>query len=339
MVQSSQRYSRRCTSNTPINDNNPFVAPPSSEALIEYVNTLGYPVTLKNVSTMSVNDLYQPWRAILSIINMCLTGKTARHDRPRHPVLKILWGIIHRSNIDYDNVLGNLRFVGNHSREVFGMLIPDALLTDAITRAAYYGGYLAHITKYQQYLDGEHSTTEEGAVPESHAFEATKKRKLVKLTPDEPSPAKRSKAGLVGKRRKPKNPLKLVDEFANEGVPIAVPRLDDEESDLQRGIELSLKDLESRNQGHAHPVVFIKPDSGRFQPLPERRSPTTTGPSGNAESPSLDAELADSETEFDKTVTPINKEKDASNRELTEINAGVQNEGQAGSNPGKQDEG
>nr|GEX35931.1 retrovirus-related Pol polyprotein from transposon TNT 1-94 [Tanacetum cinerariifolium] len=186
-----------------------------------------------------------------------------------------------------------------------------------------------------------------------------KKRKLVKVTPDEPSPAKRSKASLVGKRRKPKSPLKLVNEFANEGVPIAEPRLDDEESDLQRGIELSLKDLEARNRGPARPMVFMKLDSGRFQPLLEvqgkgkekvieeqaahdllalhtpnkkspvnqyifqMRSPMTTGPSGNVESPSLDAELADSETEFDKTVTPINKEKDASNRELNEINAGV----------------
>ncbi|GKE66264.1 hypothetical protein Tco_1520425 [Tanacetum coccineum] len=75
---------------TLINDNNTFVAPPSSDAVIEYVNTLGYPCTLRNVSAMSVNDLYQPWRAILSMINMCLTGKTAGHDRPRHPVLQIL---------------------------------------------------------------------------------------------------------------------------------------------------------------------------------------------------------------------------------------------------------
>nr|GEW67861.1 copia protein [Tanacetum cinerariifolium] len=63
-----------------------------------------------------------------------------------------------------------------------------------------------------------------------------------------------------------------------------------------------------------------------------RHIPMTTGPSGNVESPSLDAELADSETEADKTVTPVNKVKDASNRELIEINAGVQDEGQAGSN-------
>ncbi|GKE65746.1 hypothetical protein Tco_1519907, partial [Tanacetum coccineum] len=86
---------------TPTNDDNPFVAPPLSDTVLEYVNTLRYPSTLRNVSPMSVNALYQPWRAILSMINMCLTGKTAGYDRPRHPMLQILWGIIHSSNIDY----------------------------------------------------------------------------------------------------------------------------------------------------------------------------------------------------------------------------------------------
>nr|GEU52836.1 retrovirus-related Pol polyprotein from transposon TNT 1-94 [Tanacetum cinerariifolium] len=406
---------------TPINNNDPFVALPSSDAVIEYVNTLGYPATLKNMSAMSVNDLYQPWRAILSMINMCLTGKTDRHDRPRHPVLQILWGINHRSNIDYAEriweefvqsiqtfltdkkmltmalhgkkkttplLISSIRFtkliihhlktkfVGKDGKEVFGMPKPDALLTDAISRAPYYGGYLAHISEYQRYLDGAHGMAEKGAVPESHAPEANKvtkpkadiqtkpsapittkltkptgdkaskpkstssqppkpqlastkpskivpkkKQKLVKVTLDELSPAKRSKAGLVGKRRKPKSPLKLVDKFPDEGDP-------------------------------ARPVVFKEPDSRRFQPLPEtlkkkspvdqyifqRRSLTTTGPSRNVESPSLDAELAHSETKSDKTVTPVKKEKDTSSRELTKINARGQHEGQAVSNPGKQDE-
>ncbi|GKB48873.1 hypothetical protein Tco_0899626 [Tanacetum coccineum] len=43
---------------------------------------------------MAVNNLYQPWRAILSMINQCLTGKTFGHDRPRYLVLQMLWGII-----------------------------------------------------------------------------------------------------------------------------------------------------------------------------------------------------------------------------------------------------
>ncbi|GJR86376.1 hypothetical protein Tco_0210387 [Tanacetum coccineum] len=81
---------RDALSITPANDNNPFEAPPLSDTVIEYVNTLGYPSTLRNMSAMYVNALYQPWRAILSMINMCLISKTVGFDRPRHPVLQIL---------------------------------------------------------------------------------------------------------------------------------------------------------------------------------------------------------------------------------------------------------
>ncbi|GJS00610.1 putative reverse transcriptase domain-containing protein [Tanacetum coccineum] len=250
---------------TPINDNDPFVAPPSSDIVIEYVNTLGYPCTLKNVSAMSVNSLYQP--SILSMINMCLTGKTARHDRPQHHVLQILWGVIHRSNIDYAERIWE-EFDG---RETFGMPIHDALLTDEIKRAPYYGEYLEHVPKYQQYLDEEHGKETEQTKPsapkatkvtkpagdeapkhtssqppkltpaptKSFKKDQGKKRKLVKVTSDAPSPAKRLKAGKVTKKRMPKSPLMLVDEFVDEGVPHKEPAYDDEEANLQRALDLS----------------------------------------------------------------------------------------------------
>ncbi|GJR82942.1 hypothetical protein Tco_0153727 [Tanacetum coccineum] len=140
--------------------------------------------------------------------------------------------------------------------------------------------------------------------------------------------------------------------------------------------ELSLKDLKARNQGHARTVVILEPGSGRIQSLPEvqgkgkekiideqvahtlldlntpkkksvadqyilqKRTPESAEPTG----PSLQPEdegitITNSETESDEIVTPVNKEKDASNKELIKINAGVQDEGQAGSNLGKQDEG
>ncbi|GJV46831.1 hypothetical protein Tco_1437043 [Tanacetum coccineum] len=92
----------------------------------------------------------------------------------------------------------------------------------------------------------------------------------------------------------PKGPLQLVDEFVDEGVPEKEPFY----------------------------VVFREPDSGIFQPLPERRTPMPPEPSRIADSPSLDADLAptDSEMEFDE--------------EVPGINAGDQDEGQAGPQPG-----
>nr|GEX85136.1 retrovirus-related Pol polyprotein from transposon TNT 1-94 [Tanacetum cinerariifolium] len=411
---------------TPTNDNNPFVALPSNDIIIKYVNTLGYPNTLRNMSAMSVNSLYQPWRAMFSMINMFLTGKTAGYDRPIHLVLQILWGIIHSSNIDYaeriweefvqsiqtfltdkknlatashrkkktahllilsvrftkliihylktkhnihprfglplhylhnENVLNTLTFVGKGGRDIFGMSISDALLTGEIKGAPYYGEYQKHVTKPKASKATKLAHTQPSkAVPK-------KKIKLVKETPEAPSPAKRLKVGLVGKIRKPKSSLKLVDEPSDEGVSVEEPAYNEEEANLQRALELSLKEQAEQTQGPAHPVVIREPNSGRIQPLPDvqgkgkekvineqaahdfltlltlknkspidqfifyRRTPMPTKASGLAESASLDAKLAltDSEIESDDVVP--------------KINIGDQDEGQAGPNPSIQDEG
>ncbi|GJR46075.1 retrovirus-related pol polyprotein from transposon TNT 1-94 [Tanacetum coccineum] len=63
-------------------------------------------------------------------------------------------------------------------------------------------------------------------------------------------PAKRSKAGLVGKKRKAKSPLRLIDELSDEGVLVEEPAPDDEEADIQRATELSLKSQGTNSGDH-----------------------------------------------------------------------------------------
>ncbi|GKB58847.1 retrovirus-related pol polyprotein from transposon TNT 1-94 [Tanacetum coccineum] len=399
---------------------NPFVAPPSSDTVIEYVNTLGYPNTLKNVSTMSINALYQPWRAILSMINMCLTSKTAGFDRPRHPTfltdrknlataargkkktahllipsVRFTKLIIHHlrtkhnihpstgSPLHYsyeESILNTLRFVGKDGREIFGMPIPDALLTDEIKGAPYYGDYQEHVAKYQQFLDEERGKAEKGGATESSeptkvtkpkAAKVTKpagdgdkapnptatqppkpkptptqpskavlekKRKLVKETPDEPSLAKRSKGGLVTKKRKPKSPLKLVDKPSDEGVPVEEPAYNEEDANLQRALELSLMEQGAETQGYQLVPVTPQKKSLADQFIFQKRPPMPTESSTHAESPSMDAELnlTNSEIDYDKEASKIN----AGNQEgQAGPNPGIQDEGQVGPNPGEQDEG
>ncbi|GJY60131.1 putative ribonuclease H-like domain-containing protein [Tanacetum coccineum] len=283
---------------TPTNDNNPFVALPSSDTVIEYVNTMGYPSTLRNVSAMSVNVLYQPWRAVLSMINMCLIdAKRCKAEEGG----------------------------ATESSDATKVTKPK---TVKVTKPA--GDKAPKPTSTQPPKPKPAPTQPSKAVSE-------KKQKLVKETPDEPSPAKRSKGGLVGKRRKPKSPLKLVDEPSDKGVPVEDPAHTDEEADLQRALELSLKEQAERTQGPARSVVLREPNSGKYQPLPEVQGKgkekvvdeqaahdlltlqTLTKKSLDAELP-----LTDSETESDEEV-PV-------------INVGDQDEGQAGPNPGKQDE-
>ncbi|GJS28505.1 hypothetical protein Tco_0489125 [Tanacetum coccineum] len=96
---------RKALDITPVDPTHPFELPPTGDTVIDFVNQLGYPEPVEFVSNIRVNYVYQPWRAILSLINQCLTGKTSGSDKPRHPVLQMLWGIVTKTNIDHAELL------------------------------------------------------------------------------------------------------------------------------------------------------------------------------------------------------------------------------------------
>nr|GEW46610.1 copia protein [Tanacetum cinerariifolium] len=152
-------------------------------------------------------------------------------------------------------LIPSIRFIEKDEREIFGMPIPDALLTDEIKGAPYYGEYQEHISMYHNYLDAEHGMAEERGATESPKATKPKAAKAIK-------PAMR-------KIRKPKSSLKLVDEPSVEDVHVEEPAYNEEEANIQWALELSLKEQEERTQGPAHPVVIKEPDSKRIQPLPE----------------------------------------------------------------------
>nr|GEW32391.1 putative ribonuclease H-like domain-containing protein [Tanacetum cinerariifolium] len=249
---------------TPTNDNNPFMAPPSSDTVIEYLNPLGYP------------------------------KKSVGYDKPRHPVLQILNNLATASLEKKKTahlLIPSVRYVGKDGREIFGMLIPDALLTNESKGAPYYSEYQEHVAKYQQHMDVEHGKAAEGG--------ATKSSKATKVT--KPKVAKATK-------------------------PASDPKPKPEPSQPPKAVPKKTKTVRS--------VVIREPDSGRIQPLPKvkgkgkekRRTPMPVEAFGPTKYPSLDTELAltDSET--------------ASDDEVPKINTGDQDEGQARPNPSIQDE-
>nr|GFA96232.1 hypothetical protein [Tanacetum cinerariifolium] len=142
---------------TPIDQAHQFESPPSGNAIMDYVNELGYTEEHHFVSRMPVNNLYQPWGVILSKINQCLTGKTSGYDRPRYPdkktkphvipycwFTKLIIGREHNINQRYeslfnmaedDHCLGNLKFVPKCKEdEVFGMPIVGKASTGPSTQ-------------------------------------------------------------------------------------------------------------------------------------------------------------------------------------------------------------
>ncbi|GKC52928.1 retrovirus-related pol polyprotein from transposon TNT 1-94 [Tanacetum coccineum] len=153
----------------------------------------------------------------------------------------------------------------------------------------------------------------------------------------------------MGKRRKAKSPLRLIDEPNDKGVPVEEPAHDDEEADHQRALELSLKEQEERTQGPAHPVVLKEPDSEKFQPLPEVQGKgkekvieeqdahdLLTLQTPKKKSP-IEQFIFQSEIESDEEASKINARNQKEGQ--ARPNPGVQDEGQAGPNPGVQDEG
>ncbi|GKE75343.1 E-beta-farnesene synthase, partial [Tanacetum coccineum] len=276
-------------------------------------------------------------------------------------------------------VLGYLKFSAKGTkREVFGMSILNDLITNDIRGEQYYNAYLEKVAKHKRYLAGEEVSDPDSPAPKP--AKATKPKAFKQSNPlvpkastkkPKPAPAKTqgkkrklvTKTSKVVKKRTKKSSLQLVDEFVDEGVPENEPRIGDEEADLQKAVEESLKEFHSARQGPLPLVVIREPESGKFQPLPEvqgkgkekvsdeqvaldlltlqkpkKRSPadqyilqrctsTQTEPTGHDESSSLYVKLGLTDSEMD------------SDEEVPGIDAGVQDEGQARPNLGEQDEG
>ncbi|GKD48067.1 hypothetical protein Tco_1277043 [Tanacetum coccineum] len=85
--------------------------------------------------------------ALLLIPNVKFTKLIIHHLRTKHNIHPRTGSPLHYSHDE--NVLNTLRFVRKDGREIFGMPIPDALLTDEIKGAPYYNDYQEHVAKYQ----------------------------------------------------------------------------------------------------------------------------------------------------------------------------------------------
>nr|GEX13731.1 retrovirus-related Pol polyprotein from transposon TNT 1-94 [Tanacetum cinerariifolium] len=361
----------------PVNNNNAFYSPLSFDALINFVDDLGYLKVVRNLSNVVTKDMFQPWRALTTIINLCLTGKTLGFERPRAS-RKYKFHLRPDSPLHLPNeepVLGYLKFSAKGTKqEVFGMPIPDNLITPDIQGEPYYKEYLEKVAKHQRYLAGE-----KGSDPDSPILKPAKstkkskplapkadlrppviiqalsqqpkpkpaptksqgkKCKLVTETSDKPSPARRFKPGLVTKRRKPASSLRSIDESVDEGIPEKEPRFDDEEADVQTTFEKSLKSVYDTPRGPLPPVVIREPESGKYHSLPEtpkKKSPANQFIFQRRTSIPTESSSHDESSSLYVELGLTDSEVE-SDKDVPRINAGVQDEGQAGPNPGEQDE-
>nr|GEW23132.1 hypothetical protein [Tanacetum cinerariifolium] len=359
---------------TPVNSNQPFISPPSSDALINFVNELGYPKLVKNLSNVVTNDMFQPWRALITIINLCLTEKTYGFKRPRAPRR-------HKFNPRPDSplylpneepVLGYLKFSAKGTkREVFGLPIPGSAQDSPApkpTKPARKPKSTAPKAPPRPSVSTP-VTYAQPAPTSAPAKPQEKERKQTIETSDKPSKAKKSKYGFVGKKRT----LKSVAESVVEDAPVKEPQVAAEDADLQKALEESMKSMYDMPRGLLPPVIIREPGSGKYQSLPEvpgkgkakvteeqvahdilslqkpkkkshadqyifqRRTSTPTRSFEYDESPYHELGKSDSKEESEKVMTGTDEGGQGEGQ--AGLDPGAQAKGQTGPDAGTQDEG
>ncbi|GJT63839.1 integrase, catalytic region, zinc finger, CCHC-type containing protein [Tanacetum coccineum] len=259
---------------TPKDSAHPFVPRPASDLIIDFVKGLDYLGDIQYISMMHVNSLHHPWRIVLSMINQCLIGKTSSIDKPRHAVLQMLWD---------DYPLNYLKFVSKGEvDEIFGMPIPKDLIIDAIRNSDYYKKYLEMAARKPRQPT---TMTGEEVGKKKKAPQAGKSKQPAPAKQPKPAEKKTSKPTPSKKIHKGKRSDHLVDEKDEESQPASEPQMEDDEYNLQRGIQMSLESLQAQGQERQDlstewPFVNLTQGSPKnSQLLKARGKDASTGPS------------------------------------------------------------
>ncbi|GJR92826.1 hypothetical protein Tco_0265000 [Tanacetum coccineum] len=172
--------------------------------------------SLKNPKKKAT-PLLIPYGRFSKVIIYYLASNNNIHRRPDSAV--------HHTGDDY--VLGNLKFVPKgETVEVFGMAIPDPLITEAIQQSSYYPNYLKMVA----------ANTRKTTTP-------------VKQSKPTPSPTKKpSKRKLPQKIRKGKPTFHLVDE-EDEAQQESNPQEEGNDPDLELAKKLSLETHQEKGKG------------------------------------------------------------------------------------------
>ncbi|GKE36841.1 hypothetical protein Tco_1460246, partial [Tanacetum coccineum] len=260
-------FNREALKITPIDQAHQFVSPLSGDAIMDFVNELGY-------------------------------TETSGHDRPRYPVLQMLWGLITSTNVNYPELmweefvqaihtfltdkanlgsptkkgrktrltstspfhlaeenlrLGNLKFVPKGEEdEIFGMPIPNELISNNIRNAPYYSAYLEMVANHDRKIAAERGEKKKPATAKQP------KPKPAKEKSSKPAPATKPK---VTKEKPSKPSLQLiVEDEPTQPEPEPEPKHqgEGEEYDVERAIHM--------NEQAAQSLLAL--------PTPKRRSTT-----------------------------------------------------------------
>ncbi|GJT35146.1 hypothetical protein Tco_0925565 [Tanacetum coccineum] len=282
---------------TSIDQAHRFVSPPLGDAIMDFVNELGY--TEANLG----NPTKKGRKDKAHVIPYCWFMKLIIYHLGRaHNIHQRSASLFHLAEEDLR--LGNLKFVPKgKDDEVFGMPIPNELISNNIRNAPYYNAYLEMVAKHDRKIIAEKakkkkpttakqpkskSATEKSSKPAPASKPKPAKEKLSKTStgkPPKPKPIKekstkatplqKANKGKVAKVCNVKCSFQLVDEPDEELAqpkpePEPEPKLqgEGEEYDVERAIQMSLESFHAAGHVHVGGVAIQEPVAKATQPLP-----------------------------------------------------------------------
>nr|GEW69036.1 hypothetical protein [Tanacetum cinerariifolium] len=82
-----------------------FDALPTDEEIVSFLRDLGHTGEIHSLNDVVVDQMHQPWRTFVALINRSLSGKTTGLDKLHLSRAQILWGMYHQKNVNYVEIL------------------------------------------------------------------------------------------------------------------------------------------------------------------------------------------------------------------------------------------
>ncbi|GKA80555.1 hypothetical protein Tco_0787247 [Tanacetum coccineum] len=219
------------------------------------------------------------------------TRKTSGSDKPRHPVLQMLWGIVTQTNVDHAELIweeftqgiqtffshkaSHKASLKNTKKKVTPLLIPYERFSKVIIY------YLASNNNIHRRPDSavDHKNPQESASVQPATKRATPKKPTtttpVKQTKPAPPPTKKpSKRKLPQKVRKGNPTFQLVDE-EDEAQQKPIPQEEGNDPDLELAKKLSLETHQEKGEGEGDDANLERAIKLSLDPafLPQGRAP------------------------------------------------------------------
>ncbi|GJX34733.1 hypothetical protein Tco_0246290 [Tanacetum coccineum] len=197
---------------TPVDNNNAFTSPPTPDALIKFVNDLGYPKVVRTLSDVVTNDMFQPWRALTTIINLCLgnglqermweeftqsihtfiddKNKLAQHTQGKKKATIIVIPSVRFSKL----IIYHLQSKTNSTEDRFSLHCNEESVLVTLSKQ-YYNAYLEKVAKHQRYLAGEEVSDPDSPAPKLD--KPTKHKATNKSKPSAPKVAPVTKPAVA----------------------------------------------------------------------------------------------------------------------------------------------